>query len=192
MMRKVLFALLALLSFAAFVPAGADQIPTQTGLLIIPHGSIVTSTFTIPAGIDGPVPATGVDFSFADGTGSTNGEFDDGDSGFINFTMPLTSLTINWEASNAPFSFWDSDNVAFSCNNPVPPQPLCPASGTFTYTGTAITSLTWTNFNGFSGIDSMSYTPVPEPPAIWLLLTALFLLGLSRWAQMSMRKLSAH
>jgi hypothetical protein len=31
---------------------------------------------------------------------------------------------------------------------------------------------------------------VPEPPLFWLLLTALSLLGLMRWAQMSLRKLS--
>jgi hypothetical protein len=31
---------------------------------------------------------------------------------------------------------------------------------------------------------------VPEPPAFWLLLTALLLLGVSRWAQMNLRKLS--
>lgn len=31
---------------------------------------------------------------------------------------------------------------------------------------------------------------VPEPPLFWLLLTALLLLGLSKWAQMSLRKLS--
>ncbi len=31
---------------------------------------------------------------------------------------------------------------------------------------------------------------VPEPRGFWMLLTGLFLLGLSRWAQMSLRKLS--
>jgi hypothetical protein len=35
-----------------------------------------------------------------------------------------------------------------------------------------------------------SAVDVPEPPLFWLLLTALSLLGLSRWAQTSLRKLS--
>ena len=45
-------------------------------------------------------------------------------------------------------------------------------------------------FNGedvnWSAVD---VTHVPEPAAVWLLFTALSLLGLSRWAQMSLQKL---
>ena len=36
-----------------------------------------------------------------------------------------------------------------------------------------------------------SAVDVPEPPLFWLLLTALSFLGLSRWAQLSLRKYSA-
>ena len=51
-----------------------------------------------------------------------------------------------------------------------------------------------TNQSPFS-IEVMNWSAVesvPEPPLFWLLLTALSFLGLSRWAQLSLRKYSVH
>ena len=84
------------LIFGLVVPTLADDITVPNGLLIIPAGSQVTGVFIVEGFGGFGLKATGVDFSFADGTGATWGEANDGDTGFMNFTVPLTSLTINW------------------------------------------------------------------------------------------------
>jgi hypothetical protein len=45
---------------------------------------------------------------------------------------------------------------------------------------------------GFYFAEFTNLEPTPEPAASYLLLTALSLLGLMRWAQVSLRKLSRH
>ena len=175
------------LIFGLVVPTLADDITVPNGLLIIPAGSQVTGVFIVEGFGGLGLNATGVDFSFADGTGATWGEANDGDTGFMNFTVPLTSLTINW-VGDEEYSFDASGSTGFSCT-----PTVCPPSGTFTFTGTDITSLSWTNFTGASGVESMTYTLVSTPePSTLLLLTVPLLLGLSKWAQMSLRKLSRH
>jgi len=179
---KVKILAVLVLIFGLLLPTLAEDIPVPGGTLIIPDGSQITGTFVccLP-------PAHGVDFSFADGTGKTWGEANDGDTGFMNFTVPLTSLTINW-VGDEEYSFEASGSTGFSCT-----PTVCPPSGTFTFTGTDITSLSWTNFTGASGVESMTYTLVSTPePSTLLLLTVSLLLGLSKWAQMSLRKLSRH
>ena len=59
-----------------------------------------------------------------------------------------------------------------------PPASLLPPNS-----DTPFEWMDWT-----SAVDPPS--PVPEPSAAWLLITALLSLGLMRWAQMSLRKLS--
>ena len=178
------FAVLALV-LACLLPCRAETILGSDSILIIPDRSQITGTFLLPPGSFNVGPTPGIHFKFADGTGTTEGEFNDGDQGIINFTIPLTSLTVNWVAVGVPYEFWDSDNMLFECEM----ITGCPTSGTFTFRGTDITSLTWTNSNGWSGIESMTYTTL-EPSIFWMLLPALLLMGLMRWAQMSLRKLS--
>lgn len=177
------------LVLCSFLPVRADEISTPDGLLVLPNGSQVTSIFVLPPGTFDPGASTyGVDFSFADGIGSTLGNFNDGNQGIINFTTPVTSLTVNWLSQGSSF-IWDGGPV---CENLDPPS-FCPSTGTFTLTG-SISSLTWVYFNGFGGPVSISYVLAPvtaaEPAAFGLLLTGLLLLGLSKWAQISLRKLS--
>jgi hypothetical protein len=183
-MRKVLFAILALLCFAVCVRA--DTLTFQDGEIIIPDGSTVISSVTEPGATAGTAtPFNLVTFSFADGTGSAGGDFNDGDGGIITFTVPVTSLTINWVATGEEFLFEDSSFQMFSCSI-VPLVSACPESGTFTFTGAGITSITWGNFAGFSGIESMSYTlATPEPAALVLLAIGLCAIFLSRQLRIS-------
>jgi hypothetical protein len=183
-MRKVLFAILALLCFAVCVRA--DTLTFQDGEIIIPDGSTVISSVTEPGATAGTAtPFNIVTFSFADGTGLARGDFNDGDNGIINFTVPVTSLTINWVATGEEFLFEDSSFQMFSCSI-VPLVSACPESGTFTFTGAGITSITWGNFAGFSGIESMSYTlATPEPAALVLLAIGLCAIFLSRQLRIS-------
>src|SRR5579862_2961958 len=184
LLKVKVFAVFTLV-FAGLLPCRADTIIGSDSILIIPDGSQITGTFVLPPGSFNVGPTPGINFKFADGTGTTEGEFNDGDQGIINFIAPLTSLTINWVAVGIPYEFWDSDNLLFECEM----LTGCPTSGTFTFTGTDITSLSWANSNGWSGVESMTYT-TPEPGIFWMLLTALLLLGLPPRAQMSLRKLS--
>ena len=180
------------LVLAGLVPTHAESIPVDTeAILVIPDGSQITGSFTLPAGTYNVGPTPGVNFQFADGTGTAVGEFNDGDQGTIHFTTPLTSLTVNWIAGGTSFfSIFTNDGQGFTCEYLALD---CTSSGTFTATG-GITSLTWTTAYGYGGPDSISYAldgPVVAPePATLLLLTVPLLLGLMRWAQMSLRKLS--
>lgn len=188
-MRKVLFAILPLLSFAVCVKA--DTLTFQAGELIVPNQATAIWVTVQPPGVT-LTDFYIANFVFPDGTGLERGDFNDGDNGFISFTVPVTNLSVTFLAMDNPYGISDSLGQDVECNLPVFPA-FCPEISTIHFSGTGITSVSWFNADGFSGIESMSYTlAVPEPRALWLLLTGLLLLGLSRWAQMSLRKLSGH
>src|SRR5262245_49387984 len=83
----------ALLIFVLAPMASADIITTPGGFLVIPDGSQITSvfiTFEFPAcGFH-----VGLDFQFQGGTGSTSGCFPEGNFTVINFTVPVTDLSL--------------------------------------------------------------------------------------------------
>jgi hypothetical protein len=174
-MRKALFAILALLCFAVCVRA--DTLTFQDGEIIIPDGSTVISSVTEDTGATA-TPENLVTFSFADGTGFAGGDFNDGDGGTITFTVPVTSLTISWIATGEEWAIsTNGGGPVIECQS-----MSCGTMETLTFTG-VITSIGWSNFAGFSGIESMSYTvATPEPGALVLLAIGLgSIVGLKRY-----------
>jgi hypothetical protein len=188
-MRKVLYAILALLGFAVWVRA--DTLTFPAGELIVPNQATAISVTVQPPG---PTATEFyiANFVFPDGTGLERGDFNDGDNGFINFTIPVVNLTIDFVLNPSGYVVSANSQIVSECNDNAP-GACVPTKLVLSLAG-PVSSIEWENFPGFSGIESMSYTlavPTPEPGALWLLLTGL-LLGLSRWAQMSLRRLSGH
>jgi hypothetical protein len=156
-MKVKLAVAIAALFFATL--AHADSISTPDGTLVIPDGSVITGTFVIPAGEFGPAPAYGVDFQFQDGSGVAYGEGNDGDVGSLTFTVPVTFLSVTWIATG-PADLSVGGTVAgggyISTDCSCTTGPLVE-----TFSG-SITSLSWGNYYGYSGIESMSY--IEDPP----------------------------
>ncbi len=186
---KTLFGMLLVLFVVS--PAFADTVTTNIATLIFPNDVVITSDQTIPSGISLFPESDEITFSFADGTGNAEGNLFEGDGGVLDFTTPVTSLTINWLISGSSdgldsltdFIAGSEDRSGntisyFDCG------PFCPDTGTVTFTGD-ISSLEWaapTGGLGWGGIESMSYvlsTPVctPEPGTIVLLIAGLVALG---------------
>lgn len=117
-MKVRLAAAFAVVLFATL--ARADSINTPTGTLIIPDGSTETAFGIAPP----PTPQIEeifgdqyyVDYSFADGTGETAGNYLASYSGQVNFSSPVSNVTFSWMQGGAvPFSFSDNmgDSVGF-------------------------------------------------------------------------------
>jgi hypothetical protein len=173
------------------IPAHADSITEADGsIIIIPHGSQVTSnSFCTSCGV------YVVDFQLSEGLGIARGDLNDGDSGSIGFTVPVSNISITWE-SFGPFSVSTFDRNGQGtcdpsrgeCGNELVGSFLgCPdggsplndalCAGTASLTGSGITSLQWENGGLYSGIDSISFTvATPEPSTLGLF--AMGLLGL--------------
>ena len=165
---------IALLMFVLAPMASADIITTPTGVLIIPDGSTVTDIFSIKSG---PVTIFGVDFSFPGGTGTTSGDFDDGDGTEINFTVPVTNLSVSLilDSDVADISFDVFPFHISLCSFPGP----CPGTLDLTLTG-PISNLELGTDQAFGGIDAMSFTAVDagDPPTSSLILLGVGLIGL--------------
>lgn len=88
-MKAKLVAAFAVLLFASAVHA--DEITTDLGVLYIPDGSVVTSIGEV---IFEGIPCPVVSFSFADGTGTAEDQGPAGAIGSINFTTPVSDLSV--------------------------------------------------------------------------------------------------
>jgi hypothetical protein len=167
------------LGLAGLVPTYADTLNFPNGPIVIPNGSTITS--------ESVNPVTGgeiVTFSFGDGTGAADGDSNDGGSGSITFTTPVTKVSLNFIDQALDAGVSASNGQGFECDIETTP---CTGDIELTFSGTGITSITWGYFKTEGGIDSMSYVEAPEPSTL-LLLTVPLLLGPTRWARRSLRK----
>jgi hypothetical protein len=169
---------IALLMFVLAPMASADEITTPSGILIIPDGSQVTSVFVLPPDTFDFGPAFGVDFSFQGGTGSTYGTINEGDVGSITFTVPVTDLSFT-AIVDGNYGQLSADGFGYSCYNPaVPNHSLCGTPFDETVSG-PVSEITWNNFKGFSGVESLSFTvDAGDPPTSSLILLGFGLIGL--------------
>ena len=157
---KLAFAF-AVLLFATL--ARADDIDTPTGILVIPDGSTVTAFGVYPAT---PLQEEDfgtqyyVDYSFADGTGYTAGNYLAAYGGTINFSSPVSDVTFAWE-QDLIFSASDNLGDSFTAPNSV----FGEYSGVATFQGTDISQIHWYGGYLIGGITSLSYT-VADPPSV--------------------------
>jgi hypothetical protein len=154
----------AVLGLCASIPsAHADTLLIQPDYeLRIPDGSTITSVnIVVPPGLDAPESYALVDFTFAGGYGTDTAFADaDGNTGNIIFTSPAVDLTFEFVGGSAFYAsvFGENGligNVGFSAETT--------ASGNASFT-VPVTSINWTSgYGSGGGINSMSYTVVPEP-----------------------------
>jgi hypothetical protein len=179
------FALLLVASIAR-----ADGVETNQGPVYIPNGSTITSEQSIPdpwgesagPGLPSGLPATLLDFTFADGSGQiiTAGIY--GELGSIDFATPVAGLTISWVGDY----FWLADNVGDSFGYPNNNS----SSGTSYWSGPGILVVNFGSGVGSAGVNSMTYAldgpaSVPEAP-LWLMLVlgvgaCLLIAGIHTW-----------
>jgi|HubBroStandDraft_6_1064221.scaffolds.fasta_scaffold360790_2 hypothetical protein len=159
-MKLELVVALAVLFFASM--AHADTIKSANGEITIPDGSTVTSVTVIP-NPDGPFwgNVTLIDYSFADGTGDTEGNSLLGYWGTINFDSPVSDVSFDWFDSA---SFEASDNVGDTYG-----APCEGCSGVGSFPGTGVTQINWQAADEVGGITSLSTQnsqSVPEPSSL--------------------------
>jgi hypothetical protein len=181
---KLTLALAALLLAASV--AGADQINTAQGPVYIPNGSSITIEQSIPdpwgesagPGLPSGLPATLLDFIFADGYGQiiTAGIY--GELGSINFITPVAGLSLGYDSDGT--DFWVMDNLEDLYGYPDSSGGI----GTANWSGPGILAVNFGSGDGSAGIDSMTYSldgphSVPEPPTVAMLLLGLAVIGVA-------------
>jgi hypothetical protein len=188
MKLKLAFAL-AVLFFAS--QAHADIIQTSTGSLTIPDGSTVTAT-SIIQDPDGPEwgNTTLVDYSFAGGTGTAEGNFLLGYWGTIDFSSPVSDVSFNFIDASV---FIATDNVGDIFGSAEGQE-----EGTVSFPGPEITQINWQGGDEVGGITSLDSTPdsqsVPEPSSLMLSgigLAALIALARRNRPELQMAMVSA-
>ncbi|MFZ1033842.1 MAG: PEP-CTERM sorting domain-containing protein [Candidatus Acidiferrales bacterium] len=177
-MKTKLALAFAVLLFASL--AHADQIVTSTGVETIPDGSTVTSVTFIPYphGIEWGNTSL-VDYSFAGGTGDTEGNSLLGFNGTIDFTFPVDDLSFTWLGVTL-FTASDNAGDSFLCD------VICP-SGTEAFSGTGITQITWQAGDEQDGISSLTFSPDPPDPPSVPEPSSLLLAGMGLAALIAMR-----
>jgi hypothetical protein len=169
-MKLKLAVAFAVLLFAVAVKA--DEVPAGYGTAYIPDGSVVTSPITYS---NNGEPEATFSFSFADGTGTFWDQGPEGAGGTIDFTTPVSALSVDWYGAD----FVAGDNLG---DEYYTPSDYDTPTGTVAFAGPGITSMQWAvpNNTGLAGIESMTYTldaadppadppSVPEPPSLLLL-----------------------
>lgn len=157
-MKLKLAVVFAVLFFAS--AAQADSVTDGYGnVLIVPAGSTLTSEYEAPVfGMPNGLVAS---FTLNDGSGTAEGQFMQGDGGEILFSEPVLDLTLTW-ISTGPGSVWTNTGGVGTY-----PGFVGTTLETSSFPG-SVTYIEWTNYFGYSGIESLSYTvdPVntPEPP----------------------------
>jgi hypothetical protein len=136
--------------------ARADNVQTAYGWYTIPDGATVTG-LSQSAGTSDVGPAYTVDFSFADGTGSSSYNWYFGQWGEILFSTPVSDLSFDWIGSQGQcFSVGDNAGDGF--------EDCSDSGGTADFAGTDITEISWSDMIA-GGIASLSYTEDSDPPA---------------------------
>jgi MYXO-CTERM domain-containing protein len=163
----VLFAFVLLASVSHAETIGFPPLSSFT----IPDGSVLTSQTYHPPGstLGGEWDIT---FSFTGGTGTARGDSNDGYQGTIQFTAPVSDLTLNWRTG---FKFHALNYN--SCPNFQPPFFMCPFEGTVNFGNLEVTGFTWSS-DYAGGIDSMSFAVVQAPELPTFALLPLGLVGL--------------
>jgi hypothetical protein len=173
-MKLKLAVAFAVLFFAGVVRADGVQ---AGGIgLTIPDGSTVTavSVFTDTSLLP-PNDMGEVSYSFADGTGVVEGNSWYGYTGTIDFTTPVSNVTLDWFdaehfeiVSDSAGDFFDNQEA--NAGN----------SGVLTLPGSGITQINWFAGNEVGGVESISYTldgtdppGVPEPSSLLLSVVGL-------------------
>jgi hypothetical protein len=161
----------AVLLFACAVRA--ESVSAVEGYNVtIPDGSTVVSETIYPGPLGVPDPYATVDYTFADGYGtSTSLASGDGSFGSISFAEPVSSLSFTWFSGDGFYfeaTIADEGNTVGSvyCESVCPPSAM-PQPKTSSFTG-PVDGITWSAAD-FGGITSMAYTPVPEPSSLLLL-----------------------
>jgi hypothetical protein len=174
------FAVFVLVLSAGLVPAEADTTQTQTW--DVTASCIPNSVLGIPCFAPGDINAT---FTTQLATGTF---VDAGNGCFCQFTgtvevITAISGTLDGEAmSLVPFAGGDWLLDGF------PEGEVLFDAGGIEYRINFDQGVRLTTTNDFEFL-RWSAVEVPEPAIFWMLFTPLLLLGLSRWAQMSLRKL---
>lgn len=173
---------IALLMFVLAPMARADEITTPGGnLLFIPDGSQVTSVFILSVGFGCGLNAVGVDFQFQGGTGDTGGCPNSGVFTDIAFTTPVTDLSLTTLIAGEIATLSADGATVFQCNSePFPGNTPCPATGMLNLAlGGPISSLFLGSFQGFSGVESLSFTvDAGDPSTGSLIFLGFGLIGL--------------
>jgi hypothetical protein len=176
-MTSYLWDITLAVAFAVLLFAGAvraDGIETDEGLFTIPDGSTVTSFDIVPY-LGSPQYGYQYEFgyAFADRTGNTEGNYWFGYIGVIDFSVPVSDLTLIWFA-NDQFTLTDNVGDSIGCGD---------CSGVSTLQDSGITQISWQVGGELGGIESMSYTlDATDPPSVSepssLLLSAMGLAAL--------------
>jgi len=180
------------LVLTSLVPTHADTVLLTVGEIFIPDGSTITSEVVspcFPAGCLGEVDTT-VYFTFADGSGYATNNGLENQNGEIDFNSLVTNLSFTWIGQISFEATVNGTNggTVSAFNDFIPP------TGTSFFLG-PIASIDWQSQETTGGIESLSFTDPPmnaPEPSTLTLLTVPLMLGLMRWAQMSLRKLSEH
>jgi hypothetical protein len=171
---KSKLAILALVMVCAVVPARADTYSDPNGTIIFPDGSVITSVdYVASTAENGYNGFTSINFQFAGGEGfATNLEQQAaGEFGGINFTEPVSNLSVGWTAySGIYMNFTNNGNEVESVL--MPPIGML-QTGVINVPGNGYFGMTWdTNQASFpeagpGGISSLDFT-VPEPGTLGL------------------------
>jgi hypothetical protein len=188
-MKMKLAVALAVLFFVSQIHA--DTFSSGNGNITIPDGSTITSE-TVIQDPDGPEwgNATLVNYSFADGTGTAEGNSQLGYWGTIDFSSPVSDVSFNFIDASV---FIATDNVGDIFGSAEGQE-----EGTVSFPGPEITQINWQGGDEVGGITSLDSTPdsqsVPEPSSLMLSgigLAALIALARRNRPELQMAMVSA-
>jgi hypothetical protein len=186
----------AVLFFATLVHA--DTLTTVNGTIVYPDGSVITAeTIVVPTAGNGFEGFTEIEFKFQGGSGFAESDSSDafGDFGAISFTVPVSNLSVDWEAEFGIYmNFTDAGGELESIlAGPCEFYPVTACNGIVGFAGPGTFGITWDtdqagfDIAGFGGISSLTFAALPEPSGLLLLGS-----GLSGLVGLSCRKAFVH